>query len=152
MNVAMKIKELKTEERSDSLIAESVNLWEGSVKATHLFLKPEEIETIKQYVPQALKHVPTLIVSSDDQENLTGFIGLSGQKIEMLFVLAKTRGQGIGKALISEASSRYQVNEVVVNEQNPQARGFYEHMGFKVYDRSETDEQGAPYPILFMKK
>ena len=38
MNVAMKIKELKTEERSDSLIAESVNLWEGSVKATHLFL------------------------------------------------------------------------------------------------------------------
>ena len=70
----------------------------------------------------------------------------------MLFVLSKARGQGIGKTLISEASSLYQVNEVVVNEQNPQARGFYEHMGFKVYARSETDEQGAPYPILFMKK
>lgn len=148
----MKIKELKRQERSDELVAELVELWEGSVKATHLFLKPEEIETIKQYVSQALKHVPTLLVSSDDQECLTGFIGLSGQKIEMLFVLSKARGQGIGKTLISEASSLYQVNEVVVNEQNPQARGFYEHMGFKVYARSETDEQGAPYPILFMKK
>ena len=32
--------------------------------------------------------------------------------------------------------------QVVVNEQNPQAKGFYEHMGFKVYERSEIDEQG----------
>lgn len=29
-----------------------------------------------------------------------------------------------------------------VNEQNPQARGFYEHMGFHVYKRTETDGQG----------
>lgn len=28
---------------------------------------------------------------------------------------------------------------------------FYEHMEFKVYERSEKDEQGNPYPILFMK-
>ncbi len=28
---------------------------------------------------------------------------------------------------------------------------FYEHMEFKVYERSEIDEQGKPYPILFIK-
>lgn len=28
---------------------------------------------------------------------------------------------------------------------------FYKHMEFKVYERSEIDEQGKPYPILFMK-
>lgn len=28
---------------------------------------------------------------------------------------------------------------------------FYEYMEFKVYERSEIDEQGKPYPILFMK-
>ena len=32
-----------------------------------------------------------------------------------------------------------------------QAKGFYEHMGFKVRERSEMDEQGNPYPILFME-
>lgn len=28
---------------------------------------------------------------------------------------------------------------------------FYEHMEFKVYERSEIDEKGKPYPILFIK-
>ena len=42
--------------------------------------------------------------------------------------------------------------ELFVNEQNPQARGFYEHMGFAVRERSELDEQGNPYPILFMER
>ena len=43
------------------------------------------------------------------------------------------------------------MNELAVNEDNPQARGFYEHMGFKIYKRSPLDEQGNLYPILYMK-
>lgn len=35
---------------------------------------------------------------------------------------------------------KYNVNELAVNEQNPNAKAFYEHLGFKVYKRSETDE------------
>lgn len=38
-----------------------------------------------------------------------------------------------------------------VNEQNPQAVGFYKHMGFDTFKRSEFDEQGNPFPILHMK-
>lgn len=30
------------------------------------------------------------------------------------------------------------------------ATGFYEHMGFAVYKRTETDVQGGPYPLLYM--
>ena len=41
---------------------------------------------------------------------------------------------------------------VTVNEQNPQAIGFYEHMGFKVNKRTDLDEQGRPYPLLYMKR
>lgn len=40
---------------------------------------------------------------------------------------------------------------VTVNEQNPQAVCFYEHMGFKTYKRTECDEEGKPYPLLYMK-
>ena len=43
------------------------------------------------------------------------------------------------------------VKYVDVNEQNPQAVGFYNHMGFKVFKKSELDEQGNPFPILHMK-
>ena len=35
-----------------------------------------------------------------------------------------------------------------VNEQNPGAYHFYKRMGFTVYERSETDDQGNPFPIL----
>ena len=42
------------------------------------------------------------------------------------------------------------VKKLAVNEQNPQAKGFYEHMGFRAYKRTERDEQGGPYPLLYM--
>lgn len=38
-----------------------------------------------------------------------------------------------------------------MNEQNPQAVGFYRHMGFVPYNRTSHDEQGAPYPLLYMR-
>lgn len=40
---------------------------------------------------------------------------------------------------------------IFLNEQNLTAKGFYEHLGFKSYKRSEIDEQGNHYPILYMK-
>ena len=68
-----------------------LNIWEQSVRATHLFLSDKEVEQIKKYVPQAL------------------------------------------------------------NEQNPQPVGFYEHLGFETYRRTDFDEEGNPYPLLYMK-
>ena len=44
------------------------------------------------------------------------------------------------------------IQEVTVNEQNPQAVGFYEHLGFQTYKRTECDEEGNPYPLLYMKR
>ncbi|MFR7392717.1 MAG: GNAT family N-acetyltransferase [Anaerostipes hadrus] len=43
------------------------------------------------------------------------------------------------------------MKEVTVNEQNPQAVGFYEHMGFITYKRTDHDEEGNPYPLLYMR-
>jgi putative acetyltransferase len=43
-------------------------------------------------------------------------------------------------------------DQVTVNEQDPQALGFYEHLGFSVYNRTETDEEGRPYPLLYMQR
>lgn len=39
---------------------------------------------------------------------------------------------------------------VDVNEQNPQAIGFYEHHGFRTVSRTTHDPSGKPYPILHM--
>ena len=128
-----------------------LRVWENAVRATHLFLSEKEIEKIKRYVPQAIGEVPFLVVA--EQEGMpVAFAGIKGQKLEMLFVSAENRGKGIGKRLLQYAVDNHGVSEVVVNEQNAQAVGFYLHVGFVVCKRSDVDEQGNPYPILYMKK
>ena len=68
----------------------------------------------------------------------------------MLFIAPEERGRGLGKRLIHYGIENYGVERLAVNEQNPQAKGFYEHMGFQVYKRTDHDEQGNPYPLLYM--
>ena len=132
------------------LLDQLVDLWEGSVNATHLFLFSEEIAAIKQYVPQGMQAVEHLIVAEAEGQ-VAAFMGIAGTKLEMLFVDSSRLGQGIGKKLLLYGIEKYGVNEVTVNEQNPKALGFYEHMGFSAYKRTATDEQGGPYPIIYMK-
>ena len=104
-----------------------------------------EIEKIKQYVPQALKEIEHLIVVKNEKNNLIGFMGIENTKLEMLFIKDSERGKGIGKKLLQYGIEKYNINELTINEQNPNAQGFYEHMGFKTYKRTELDEQGNYY-------
>ena len=54
----MKIYE--TGERSAPLVQDLLEVWEKSVRATHLFLSEEEVKKIKPYVPQAVMGVAHL--------------------------------------------------------------------------------------------
>ena len=146
------MQEIKIEERSSLLIEQLLEVWEKSVKATHLFLSNAEIQDIKKYVPTALMSVSHLIVETNSDGIPVGFMGIEDRKLEMLFLAPNERGTGLGRKLMKYGIAKYSVKELVVNEQNPQARGFYEHMGFTVCKRSEFDEQGNPYPILFMER
>ena len=47
------------------LLPALVELWEASVRATHLFLTDDEVKRIKGYVPQALAAVPHLVAAAD---------------------------------------------------------------------------------------
>ena len=79
-------------------------------------------------------------------------MGIADKMLEMLFISNESRGQGIGKKLLEYGIENYSIDKLAVNEQNPSAKGFYEHMGFKIYKRTELDEQGNPYPLLYMKR
>ena len=138
-------------DRTTALTEQLLNVWESSVKATHLFLSESEIETIKKYVPQALKKIPFLVIAQNEKQIPVGFMGIAGQHLEMLFISEKERGKGLGRELLKYGIENYSVHDLAVNEQNPLAKGFYEHMGFEVYKRTEHDEQGNPYPLLYMR-
>lgn len=145
----MKIIEIT--DRSPQVLEQLVLVWEDSVRATHLFLSEAEIANIKGYVPEAIANVPVLL-AAEEAGRLVGFMGIADSMLEMLFIANAQRGQGIGRKLLEYGFAKYAVNQVTVNEQNPLARQFYEHMGFAVYKRTELDEQVNPYPLLYMQK
>ena len=145
------IKLIKIENRNEDLTEKLTDIWEKSVIATHMFLSLREISEIKEYVPGAIKEVSTLIVAENDNGDIMGFMGTEGTMLEMLFLSPDYIGTGAGKALVQYGIDNLSVSEVTVNEQNPNAKGFYEYMGFKIYKRTETDRQGRPYPLLYMK-
>ena len=138
-------------ERTEELVRELLEVWERSVRATHLFLSDGEVRSIREYVPQALLGVAHLLVAEDEAGALTAFMGVEEGTLEMIFIDPEERGKGLGKRLLRLGIESYGVRRLAVNEQNPQAAGFYEHMGFEAFARSETDEQGNPYPILYMR-
>jgi len=146
-----KLKIIEVKDRTTSLIEQLLKVWESSVKATHFFLSEDEIKSIKKYVPQALKEIPFLVIAENGNQIPVGFMGIAKQHLEMLFISPEERGKGLGKELLAYGIEKYTVNDLAVNEQNPLARGFYEHMGFEVYKRTEYDEQGSPYPLLYMR-
>ncbi|WP_206458558.1 GNAT family N-acetyltransferase [Anaerovorax sp. IOR16] len=145
------MKIINVKDRNSMLIKQLVKVWKASVKETHLFLSDLEIENIEKYVSQALAEISHLIVVENQSGVPVAFMGIDEQKLEMLFIDPKERGHGLGRKLVEYGMKEYSINELGVNEQNPQAKGFYEHMGFEVYKRTEVDENGMPYPILYMK-
>ncbi len=131
--------------------ARVVEVWEASVRATHAFVTESDIAVIRPLVCDGLPDVPHLLCVRERGGQVAGFMGVEDGKIEMLFVHPAWRGQGIGRRLLSYAVTRLGATELDVNEQNPQAIGFYRRMGFEVVGRSAVDSIGKPYPLLHMR-
>ncbi len=131
--------------------AQLVEIWQRSVRATHHFLTEENIAQLYPLVLNDYLPAVDVWVAEDRPGHPCGFIGLSGNKVEMLFIDAEQRGKGVGRALLAHAETLYDELQLDVNEQNPQASDFYRHYGFEITGRSALDGQGNPFPLLHMK-
>ena len=133
----------------ENLLADSDYLHITSREIFRDFLKKEDFLYYKERVPS---YFPLVALWGIEQaDNLVGFIGIAEDNIEMLFVDHLYRGKGIGKQLITYAINEWYVTRVDVNEQNTQALGFYEHLGFHMVAKSDLDNEGKPYPILHLR-
>ncbi|WP_409524970.1 alpha/beta fold hydrolase [Nitrincola sp. MINF-07-Sa-05] len=126
-------------------------VWEESVRATHHFLSEEDISSLR---PRVLNdYLASVVLRSyqDTNGHILGFIGVSGNRIEMLFISPESRGKGIGRRLLQHAISDMGATILDVNEQNPQALEFYLKMGFRIIGRSPLDMMGNPFPLLHLE-
>lgn len=134
---------------------EVIKIWEISVRATHLFLSQDDIAF---YKPIILKYtLPDIelygIITDKTKQNqkILGFMGVSSDKVEMLFLNPTYRKKGLGRQLLEFALQRLKIYKIDVNEENPDALAFYLHMGYQIKFRDEFDGNGKPHPILHLE-
>lgn len=118
-----------------------ITVWEKSVRSTHHFVSPSDIEHYKLLINQIdFNSFDVYCLTVGDQ--VIGFIGTAERRIEMLFLDPEFIGQGFGARLMIFALQELRANRVDVNEQNVQAAEFYSKFGFVKYERLEKDEYG----------
>lgn len=129
-----------------------LDVWLRSVRTTHTFVSEPDIESM---IPQVRGYLascdPEFWVVCDDSGLVKGFMGMSGSKMESLFLAPEFQRQRVGQQLVRHAQALHGELTVDVNEQNKAACAFYEACGFIVEGRSELDDQGRPYPLLHMR-
>ena len=146
-NKTYNITSVEPEEHDDLL-----DLWEASVRATHHFLKEENILFFKQTIHEhKYFELVELTCIRSENDSILGFSGIIDDSLEMLFIHPDAIGKGIGKALLKHVIETKKIYKVDVNEQNARAVDFYLHHGFKVISRSELDGTGKPFPILHLE-
>jgi putative acetyltransferase len=124
-----------------------LNLWLRSVRATHHFLQESDIEELYPRLRDIYLPAVEIWVAVDTEDCPMGFIGIAENHVEMLFIEPDLRGKGIGRALLDHVRRSRNRISVDVNEQNPEAVGFYLHYGFVQTGRSQLDGEGRPFPL-----
>lgn len=130
-----------------------LDLWLRAVQATHTFLSEPEIQALvaptKAYLWSDESELWVLVA---DNKEPAGFLGMDGGDVSALFIAPEHQRRGGGRQLIEYAADLRGELTVTVNEQNAGAVRFYEKCGFLAEDRSETDDEGRPYPVLRMRR
>ena len=105
-------------------------IWLDTNIKTHYFISAQYWKSNSELVKELLLQA-TVYVYEDKQE-IQGFIGLSNEYIEGIFVSAEMQSQGIGKILLNYVKGKR--NKLILNvyQKNTRAISFYQREGFEI--------------------
>lgn len=105
-------------------------------------------EIVRNMLPQAELYVH----ESEDTRQIDGFIGLTGNHIEGIFVAKAARSKGVGKALLEYAKSRKPSLTLSVYQKNQRALAFYRRKQFVVQSEGiDEDTNEADIQMLWTR-
>ena len=105
-------------------------IWLDTNIKTHYFISAQywkrNFGLVKELLLQATVYV------YEDKQEIQGFIGLSNEYIEGIFVSAEMQSQGIGKILLNYVKGKR--NKLILNvyQKNTRAISFYQREGFEI--------------------
>lgn len=105
-------------------------IWLDTNIKTHYFISAQywksNFELVKELLLQATVYV------YEDKQEIQGFIGLSNEYIEGIFVSAEMQSQGIGKILLNYVKGKRNKLNLNVYQKNTRAISFYQREGFEI--------------------
>jgi putative acetyltransferase len=125
-------------------VRRNFEIWRSAVLATHQFPSERDFQDISVLVEKSYLPAAALVVAVDEEDMPHGFLGMTDDNVDALFVHAESRGKGIGRLLLESFLAARDEVTVDVNEQNRSGRKFYEKVGFQVIGRSDVDDAGRP--------
>lgn len=130
-----------------------MQIWLHSNLDAHAFIAAsfwtEHFEMVRDLLPQA-----ELYVHEDaSTRQIDGFIGLTENHIEGIFVAKAARSKGIGKALLDYAKSRRPRLTLGVYQKNERALAFYRREQFVVQSEGiDEDTNEADIQMLWSRQ
>ena len=115
-------------------------IWLDTNIKTHYFISAQywksNFELVKELLLQATVYV------YEDKQEIQGFIGLSNEYIEGIFVSAEMQSQGIGKILLNYVKGKR--NKLILNvyQKNTRAISFYQREGFEIQNSGLDEATG----------
>ena len=126
-------------------------IWLDTNIKTHYFISAQywksNFELVKELLLQATVYV------YEDKQEIQGFIGLSNEYIEGIFVSAEMQSQGIGKILLNYVKGKR--NKLILNvyQKNTRAISFYQREGFEIQYSGLDDATGEKdYVMAWQQK
>ena len=109
----------------------------------------EHFEMVHDLLPQAELYVH----ENENTGQIDGFIGLTENHIEGIFVAKAARSKGIGKALLEYAKSRKPRLTLGVYQKNERALAFYQREQFVVHSEGiDEDTNEAEIQMLWTRQ
>ena len=106
------------------------DIWLDTNIKTHHFISAQywksNFELVKELLLQATVYV------YEDKQEIQGFVGLSDEYMEGIFVSAEMQSQGIGKILLNYVKGERNNLLLNVYQKNTRAISFYQREGFEI--------------------
>ena len=123
-----------------SYYSQLIEIWEKSVTYTHDYVSKEDYDAIRAKLPQYFEKVDVYVYRKAGK--IVAFMGVSGNKMEMLFCHPDYFRQGIGTAMVHYAIQFLHIKYIDVHVLNQQALDFYKNLGFIVIGEQNHDYFG----------
>ena len=115
-------------------------IWLDTNLKAHYFIPAQYWKDNFELVKEMLLQAEVYVYESD--QKIQGFIGLSNEYIEGIFVSGEMQSQDIGKTLLNYAKEKRNKLLLNVYQKNTQAISFYQREGFEIQSNGLDEATG----------